>query len=177
MFLPVIVDAANPSYTDFNANQFGTTAYKVVIKPGSITTNGIDYGRTNYGDAFISGSLSVSNVYYSTNSVTTGNATITWDASKSFQMVSTNVAVTLQIANIPTSDAVISELVLSNSGANTTFDLLSWPAGLIVWTNGYPCAGGVYFTNLTGKAQTLSLVGRFYAGVLSNAVAKHSYAP
>ncbi len=39
LFIAVCVHAANPAFTDFNGNQFGTTGNKVVIKNGVLLTN------------------------------------------------------------------------------------------------------------------------------------------
>lgn len=98
-------------------------------------------------NTFSGGGFAAKGWGYSTNTITTGNNTLTMDMLQPFALVSTNIATaSLLLANVPASGTLISTLYITNS-ANQLLTITT-PAGMNVWTNGVKCQGPIYVSNM-----------------------------
>lgn len=112
---------------------------------------------------------------YITNAPATGNATITWDASKDYSMVSTSVAVTVNITGLQAGQVFHSILVLSNQSATAR---AVTGGGFSMMTNNINTpASALNMTNNDTKHQRLVLKADGVAGVITNVWAYQVFDP
>lgn len=114
------------------------------------TNGGVWFGTNNQASIDWAGKLTAPALAFTTNTVTTGNGTVTIDFStNTFAYLKTNANVTIQLTGIDWNKVNQYVLMVSNSAASGTIALTPT---FILMTNGYP-ASAVLLTNLDAKHQ------------------------